>query len=87
MFLFKWNVVLHRSQGLILTLASYLMTLRSVETEVSESKTNIIDRAVASLMFNKFDYEDNDHQTDYDYEDDAEVPMGGMRELVQPTVY
>ncbi|KAJ9558108.1 hypothetical protein OSB04_012722 [Centaurea solstitialis] len=60
-------------------------TLRSDETEDSESKTNVIDRAVASLMFNKFDYEDNDHQTDY--EDDAEVPMGGMRELAQPTAY
>ncbi|XP_024983617.1 protein LNK3-like isoform X2 [Cynara cardunculus var. scolymus] len=60
-------------------------TLRSGETEVSESKTNVIDRAVASLMFNKFDYEDNDHQTDY--EDDAEVPIGGMHELAQSTAH
>ncbi|KAI3740591.1 hypothetical protein L2E82_31059 [Cichorium intybus] len=50
-------------------------TLRVVETEDSESKTNVIDRAVASLMFNKFDLEDTDNQTNYD--GDAEVPMGG----------
>lgn len=51
------------------------MSFRVVETEDSESKTNVIDRAVASLMFNKFDLEDTDNQTNYD--GDAEVPMGG----------
>lgn len=70
------------------------MTPRDGETEVSESKTNVIDRAVANLMFHKFDYDDNEnlqlrqvvscsqHQTDYN--NDAQVPI---QELPQPTAY
>ncbi|KAK9068856.1 hypothetical protein SSX86_012972 [Deinandra increscens subsp. villosa] len=62
-------------------------TLRTGETEDSESKTNVIDRAVASLVFQKFDFEDmhSPHQADYD--DYAEVPNRGMQELLQPTAY
>lgn len=37
-------------------------TMRSGETEDSESKTNVIDRAVANLMFNTYDMEDTEDQ-------------------------
>lgn len=61
------------------------MALRVVEPEASESKTNVIDRAVANLMFNKFDFEETDDQqhidlccqNQTDYDDDAEVPIQG----------
>ncbi|XP_071690183.1 protein LNK3-like isoform X2 [Rutidosis leptorrhynchoides] len=74
--------------------------LRARETEDTESKTNVIDRAVANLMFHKSDVEEIDdqqqqqqqrafscyqHQTDYD--NYAEVPVRGMQELQQPTAY
>ncbi|CAH1440251.1 unnamed protein product [Lactuca virosa] len=60
-------------------------TMRVVEPEASESKTNVIDRAVANLMFNKFDFEETDDQqhidlccqNQTDYDDDAEVPSQG----------
>ncbi|KAK1426652.1 hypothetical protein QVD17_15329 [Tagetes erecta] len=54
-------------------------TLRAVETDDSESKTNVIDRAVASLVFHKFDFEDTRLQHQTDYNDDAEVPFKGMQ--------
>ncbi|KAI3742862.1 hypothetical protein L1987_60560 [Smallanthus sonchifolius] len=56
-------------------------TLRAGKTEYSESKTNVIDRAVANLVFHKFDFEDlcSQHQTDYNH--DAEVPVRRMQEL------
>nr|XP_043610493.1 protein LNK3-like [Erigeron canadensis] len=65
------------------------MRVGEIETEDSESKTNVIDRAVANLMFNRFDYEDeiNDQQHQIDYNNDAEVPIGGMQELPQPTIH
>ncbi|KAM0064767.1 putative LNK family protein [Helianthus debilis subsp. tardiflorus] len=59
-------------------------TLRAGETEDAESKTNVIDRAVANLIFHKSDFDDT-YQTDYN--DDAEVPFRGMQELPQPTAF
>lgn len=64
---------------MFLIVAILFLAFRAVETEDSESKTNVIDRAVASLVFHKFDFEDSciQHQTNYD--DDAEVPFRGMQ--------
>ncbi|XP_071721133.1 protein LNK3 [Rutidosis leptorrhynchoides] len=69
-------------------------TLRGGETEDTESKTNVIDRAVANLMFHKSDIEEIDdhqqfscYQQQTDYNDDAEVPIRGKYELQRPTAY
>lgn len=69
-------------------------TIMAGETEDSESKTNVIDRAVANLMFHKFEFEDSEDQQQQqgqhqrDYNDDAEVPMGmNLQELHQSTGY
>ncbi|XP_021993904.1 protein LNK3 isoform X3 [Helianthus annuus] len=61
-------------------------TLRARETEDAESNTNVIDRAVANLIFHKSDFDDtcNRHQTNYN--DDAEVPLS-MQELPQSTAF
>jgi len=62
-------------------------TSRAAEPEDSESKTNVIDRAVASLVFHKFDFDDTHNQYQTDYSDDAEVPINGMQQWPQPTAF
>ncbi|KAD3336795.1 hypothetical protein R6Q59_028156 [Mikania micrantha] len=62
-------------------------TLRVAETNDSESKTNVIDRAVASLVFHNFSLEDTCIQHQIEHNDVAEVPIRGMQELLQPTAY
>ncbi|XP_076951699.1 protein LNK4-like [Bidens hawaiensis] len=47
-------------------------TLRAGETEDSEYKTNVIDRAVASLVFHKSDFDDTHSQHQTNYNNDAE---------------
>ncbi|XP_076927429.1 protein LNK4-like isoform X2 [Bidens hawaiensis] len=47
-------------------------TLRAGETGDSEYKTNVIDRAVASLVFHKSDFDDTYSQLQTDYNNDAE---------------
>nr|GEV95338.1 reverse transcriptase domain-containing protein [Tanacetum cinerariifolium] len=66
-------------------------TIMAGETEDSESKTNVIDRAVANLMFHKFEFEDSEDQQQQgqhqrDYNDDAEI-ADICRPQVKPTFW
>ncbi|KAI7757961.1 hypothetical protein M8C21_018682 [Ambrosia artemisiifolia] len=55
-------------------------TLRAGETEDTESKTNVIDRAVANLIFHKYEFDDTCSQQQTDYNNDVEVPITDVQD-------